>query len=108
MESGNYIFEQNIKFNLRVKDAAWSNYWSRQYNQFKIIYAPNGEAPMKLYMTYEQSPAFVVAVGKEKGKSNTTLIAEGHKPVGGELVPSNAIVMPNMQNVSGAPWIPEP
>jgi hypothetical protein len=90
-----------IKFDLNVRDVSWKNYWRRQYNAFSIIYAPEGETPMKLYMTREQSPDFVVKVGTQKGKSNAQLIQEGHKPVGGELLPEDAVEMEGMENVSG-------
>jgi hypothetical protein len=92
-----------IKFELKVRDVSWKNYWNRQFNKFNIIYAPEGETPMKLYMTKEQSPDFVVQIGDQKGKSNAQLIQEGHKPVGGVLLPENAKELEGMENVSGAP-----
>jgi len=74
---------------------------SLDHKRYNIIYAPNGQTPMKLYMTEEQSPDFVIKVGSQKGKTNEQLVQEGHKPVGGVLVPKNAVEMPNMTNVSG-------
>jgi hypothetical protein len=95
--------QTNMKFTLKVRDVSWKNYWDRQFNTYNIIYAPTGETAMKLYMTDEQSPNFTISIGDNKGKSNRDLIAQGHKPVGGVLLPSNAVEMPNMTNVSGAP-----
>jgi len=95
--------QTNMKFTLKVRDVSWKNYWDRQFNTYNIIYAPTGETAMKLYMTNEQSPNFTISVGDNKGKSNSDLIAQGHKPVGGVLLPSNAVEMTNMTNVSGAP-----
>jgi len=99
----NDINQTDIKFGLKVRDVSWKNYQDRQYNRYNIIYAPNGQTPMKLYMTEEQSPNFVVKVGSQKGKTNAQLLQEGHNPVGGVLVPQNAIKIPNMTNVSGVP-----
>jgi hypothetical protein len=97
----NHPKQVKMKFGLEVIDKNIKNYWTRQYLASNIIYAPDGETPMKLYHTLEQSPSFVIKIGKQKGKTNAQLIREGHKPVGGELVPTNAIKMPDMENVSG-------
>ena len=94
--------QTNIRFELMVRDVSWKNYQDRQYNAFNIVYAPNGaKRAMKLYMSNEQSPEYKVLYGVHKGKTNQQLIDEGHKPVGGELVPDDAVVMKHMSNVSG-------
>ena len=99
------INQTKMKFELKVRDVSWKNYWARQFLKNYITYAPNGETPMRLYLTREQSPDYVVEIGSPdtKGKTNAQLIAEGHKPVGGKLLPENAIPMPDMINVSGVP-----
>jgi hypothetical protein len=95
--------QTKMKFELKVRDASWKNYWKRQYHAFNVVYAPEGETPMKLYLTREQSPDYVIKTGREKGKTNAQLIEKGHAPVGSVLVPDDAIEMPGMDNVSGVP-----
>ncbi len=99
------VHQTQIKFELGVRDVSWKNYWDRQFLPYSITYAPEGETPMKLYMTREQSADYVVKIGGEdvKGKTNAQLVKEGHKPVGGILLPGTAKPMPGMENVSGAP-----
>ena len=93
--------QYKIEMGLKVRDVSFKNYWNRQFVPFNIVYAPNGEKPVRLYITKEQSPDYVIEVGDQKGKSNAQLIKEGHKPVGATLVPDNAVVMSDMKNVSG-------
>ncbi len=97
--------QTRIKFALKVRDVSFKNYLDRQFNTYNIVYAPEGETPMKLYMTKEQSPDYRIEVGRKdvEGKTNAELIKMGHKPVGGELVPDNAKPLEGMENVSGAP-----
>ena len=99
------ISQTKIKFLLKVRNVSFKNYLDRQFNTYNIIYAPEGETPMKLYMTREQSPDYRIEVGREdvKGKTNAELVKTGHKPVGGELLPQNAKPLEGMENVSGAP-----
>ncbi len=99
------VNQTKIKFQLKVRDVSWKNYWGRQFLKYDIIYAPNGETPMKLYLTREQSADYKVEIGSKdtKGKTNAQLVAEGHKPVGGEILPENAVKMDGMSNVSGVP-----
>ena len=99
------VTQTKMKFALKVRNVSFKNYLDRQFHAFNIVYAPNGETPMKLYMTKEQSPDYKIEIGREdvKGKTNAQLVKEGHKPVGGELLPANAKPMPGMDNVSGAP-----
>ena len=99
------VNQTKMKFSLKVRDVSWKNYWGRQFLKYNVIYAPNGETPMKLYLTKEQSPDYKVEIGssKTKGKTNAQLIKDGHKPVGGELLPQNAKPMEGMINVSGVP-----
>jgi hypothetical protein len=93
--------QYKIEFALNVRDVSWKNYWNRQYVPFNIVYAPEGETPMKLYLSREQRPDFVIKIGDQKGKSNARLIKEGHRPVGATLIPSGATRMAKMKNVSG-------
>ena len=99
------VNQTKLKFELKVRDVSWKNYWDRQFIKSNIIYAPTGEVPMKLYLTREQSADYIIEIGPEnkKGKTNAELIEEGYKPVGGELLPENAVPMPGMENVSGVP-----
>ena len=99
------VNQTKMKFELKVRDVSWKNYWDRQFLENYIIYAPNGETPMRLYLTKEQSPDYVIEIGSPsvKGKTNAQLIKEGHKPVGGKLLPQNAKPMEGMINVSGVP-----
>ena len=99
------VNQTKMKFELQVRDVSWKNYWARQFLEYNIIYAPKGETPMQLYMTKEQAPDYLLKVGSKdtKGKTNAQLVEEGHKPVGGRLLPENAISMPDMINVSGVP-----
>ena len=99
------VNQTKMKFELKVRDVSWKNYWARQFLQYNIIYAPRDEKPMQLYMTKEQSPDYVVEIGSSttKGKTNAQLVAEGHKPIGGRVLPENAVEMPGMINVSGVP-----
>ena len=99
------VNQTKMKFELKVRDVSWKNYWARQFLENYIIYAPNGETPMRLYLTREQAPDYVIEIGSPdtKGKTNAQLVAEGHKPVGGKLLPEDAKPMPNMINVSGVP-----
>jgi len=90
-----------MKFSLDVRDVNFKNYWNRQFNKFNIVYAPNGEDAKQLYLTREQKPDFVIEVGDQKGKTNLQLVNEGRRPVGGVLLPSNAVEMEDMENVSG-------
>ena len=99
------INQTKIKFELKVRNVNFKNYRRRQFIPFNIIYAPNGETPMKLYLTKEQSPDYKIERGTKstQGKTNAQLVKEGKKPVGGKLLPENAKPMPGMDNVSGAP-----
>ena len=99
------VNQTKMKFELRVRDVSWKDYWERQFKTNYIYYMPNGETPMRLYLTREQSPDYVIEIGspEKKGKTNAELIKEGYEPVGGELLPENAIPMPGMDNVSGTP-----
>ncbi len=101
----NSIEQTKLKFELKVRDVDFKNYKRRQFIPFNIIYAPNGETPMKLYLTKEQSPDYKIEIGTKdtQGKTNAQLVKEGKKPVGGELLPEDAKPMPNMINVSGVP-----
>ena len=108
---GNIVFgdlpgdveQTNVAFGLRVRDIDYKNYQRRQYNTFNISYELEGETPLKLYATKEQSPDFVVQVGSNKGKTNQQLVNEGKKPVGGVLLPENAFEVNGMTNVSAVP-----
>jgi len=95
------IKQTKIKFALTVRDVSWKNYWNRQFNTFNVVYAPDGQTPMQLYLAKEQKPDFVIEVGDQKGKSNAKLISEGHKPVGGMLLPNGAKVLKDMDDVAG-------
>ncbi len=99
------VKQTKMKFMLKVRNVSWKNYLDRQFVPFNIVYAPNGEIPMKLYLTKEQSPDYAIEVGRDdvQGKTNAQLIQEGHRPVGGTLLPDDATPMPGMENVSGAP-----
>jgi len=92
--------QTKVKFGLRVRDVNFKNYHRRQYNSFNIRYEIEGETPLQLYATKEQSPDFVIEVGSNKGKTNRELVDEGKKPVGGVLLPENAFTVEGMENVS--------
>ena len=95
--------QTNIMFGLKVRDVDWKNYQDRQYKSYSIIYAPDGEVPLKLYATVQQSPDFVIEVGDQEGKTNQELVDNGHSPVGGAMIPDDAFELENSYNVSASP-----
>jgi hypothetical protein len=92
------VDQQKLEFYLKEKDNEDGSNYNRQFATFNVVYAPNGETPMKLYFTKEQSPDYVVP---PSSITNAERIAQGLKPVGGVLLPSEAVEMPGMKNVSG-------
>jgi hypothetical protein len=94
-------FQQNkLKFGLKVRDVDYKNYRRRQFNRYNIIYAIDGEDPLKLYATKQQASEYVIDIGDHKGKTNQQLVDEGKNPVGGVILPEDAFSVEGMINVS--------
>lgn len=99
------VNQVTLKTKLNVRDVSFKNYWDRQFLRFNVIYAPEGETPMKIYLTREQAADYVIEVGDDeyKGKTNQWRIDNGKAPVGGVLVPDDAVVLDGAENVSVTP-----
>jgi hypothetical protein len=96
------VQQYKVKFGLNIKDTSTKNYWARQFLPFNVVYAPDGEVPLKLYLTKEQSADYVIEVGDSsyKGKTNQWRVDNGDAPVGGLLLPQDSFSVEGMQNVS--------